>query len=300
MTAAVSTVGNEVPRDLDENLIENKHHKPTSKSKKSKPKTGKETMDQIDAVEKKVKLGTKKPSKAASSRSKSNKRGRPMVDKKPSPRPEKATVTRKEDSSPGEKKKSTDNRTNNKAKRGKARRHAKRQIPLVPYSKPGVAITTGQIKYTLKRAESNRAHRQRVLSNRRKARKRTRTNKRKETQHGYLVEYWKEPEVKLDDLSSLDCGSYSDNVEVFEHELESTESPKAEVRKNAIMQDLLTMNTPPNFVFNISAPEFVPKRTKGKKQSNIFTMKELVASVKGKSLPRMPNLKKLYPGMCGL
>merc|ERR550534_1512371 len=141
-----------------------------------------------------------------------------MMNKKASPRAHKDTVTRNEDSSSLERKKSTDNRSNNKAKRGKARRQATRQIPLVPFSKPAVGIAHGQIKYTLKRAESNRAHRQRILSNRRKVRKRARTIKRKETQHGYLVEYWKEPEVKLDDLSSLDCGSYSDNVEVFAHE----------------------------------------------------------------------------------
>jgi len=291
MTAAVSTVGNEVPRDPPlENLDENKPQILIDKSKKSKPKTGKQTTGQVETKEKKVKLGTK-------TRSKSNKRGRPKSNKKSSPRSQKSNMVGKEETSSGDKNKNAKQRSNDAVKRGSGKRRATRQIPLVPYPKNGIA--QGKVKYHLQRAESNRAHRHRVLQNRRKVRKRARTTKRKETHNEYLAEYWTEPDVKLGDLSSLDCGSYSDNVEVFDSELEPKQIQVDEPSKSSKKQNL-SMNTLQEFVFNIGAPEFVPKGRTEKRPSNIFTMRDLMESVKGKRLPSMPNLKKSYPGLCGI
>jgi hypothetical protein len=289
MTAAVSTVGNEVPRDLPlENLDENTPQKLIDKSKKSKLKTGKPIIGQVDTKEKKVKLGTK-------NRSKSSKRGRPKISKKS----QKASGTGKEESSSGDRSKNAKQRSNDGVKRGQGKRRATRQIPLVPFPKNGVSIAQRKVKYHLQRAESNQAHRQRVLSNRRKVRRRARTTKRKETHNGYLAEYWTEPKVKLDDLSSLDCGSYSDNVEVFDSELEPKQIQMDEADKSSMKQSV-SMSTLQDFVFNIGAPEFVPKGRTEKRPSNIFTMRDLMESVKGKRLPSMPNLKKSYPGMCGI
>lgn len=300
MTAAMSKLGNKVPRDAaKEDLNEKKAEKLTKNSSKSKHKTDKQTIRQVEEIEKKVQSGTTNSSQEDNF----GKRGRPKMIKKTSSVPQKATTPRKEDLSSGGKIKSTGKRTYNGAKKDKSSHRATRQIPLVlPNAKTGVGTTNASFKYTLQRAESNRAHHQRVYSNRRKVRRRTktRTSKRKEAKHEYLGDYWTEPKIKLDDLSSLDCGSYSDKVEEFEFETNTPPSCAEEASKSLVIQQLISLNSSSDFIFNISAPEFVPKRRGKKKKSNIFTVKELVESLKGKSLPRMPNLKKLHPGMCGI
>jgi len=150
-------------------------------------------------------------------------------------------------------------------------------IPLiVPSARPRVSSARSSVKYTLTRVVPNRVPPMRVLTNKRRLRRRNRTTMRKKhSRRKYFADFWREPGVKLDDLSSLDCGSYSDHVE----ELSTTE----EAGK---LEDLSSVTIPPDFVFNINAPEFIPK-----KQANIFTLSELVESLKGQQLPSMPDLK---------
>lgn len=297
MTASISKLGNKLPKDaFKEDLKEKKPEKQTKNSSKAKEKTDKQTSRQVEAIEKKVKSGSTNSSKEENF----GKRGRPKMSKKTSSEVQKATIPRKWDSSSGGKVKSTGKRTYNGVRKDKLSHRATRQIPLVlPNAKTGVGTTNASLKYSLQRAESNRAHHQRVWSNRRKVKKRTRTrtSKRKELKHEYLGDYWTEPKIKLDDLSSLECGSYSDKVEEFET---NTQTSHVEASKSSVIQQLISLNSSSDFIFNIRAPEFVPKRRRKKKKSNIFTMRELVESLKGKSLPRMPNLKKLHPGMCGI
>jgi len=157
--------------------------------------------------------------------------------------------------------------------RGKSQQH---RIPLVPPSPSAKDRARSPVKYTLKRAESNRVHHMRVLSNKRRFGRRNRTTiRQKQSWHKYFVDFWREPDMKLDDLSSLDCGSYSDNVE----ELSTT-------KEAGKVEDLFSLPIPSDFVFNINAPEFIPK-----KQANIFTVNELVESLKGQELPSMPVLE---------
>lgn len=300
MTASISKLGNKLSRDASkEDLNEKKPEKLTKNSSKTKQKTDKQTIKQVEAIEKKVKSG------GANSSQEENfgKRGRPKTIKKISSVAQKATTPRKWDSSSGGKVKSTGKRTYNGVRKDKSSRRVTRQIPLVlPNAKTGVGTSNSSLKYTLQRADSNQAHRQRVWSNRRKVKRRTRTrtSKRKEPKHEYLGDYWTEPKIKLDDLSSLECGSYSDKVEEIEFETNTPTSHPEEASKSSVIQQLICLNSSSDFIFNISAPEFVPKRRRKKKKSNIFTVRELVESLKGKSLPRMPNLKKLHPGMCGI
>jgi len=292
MTAAVCTLANEFPKEQSQgkpgNNTENTPQK-LIKSKKSKPKASKQTVKKVERKEKKVK--PKNASKAMPARSKSNKTGRSKKNKKLSPR------ARKEDSGsrPVEKKKSSGK------SRSKGKRRAKnqpRRIPLVlPFSKktPRVGIAHGPVKYTLKRAESNREHRQRVLSNRRKCRRRARMTKskahREEPTIGYKdfaefqANFWTEPEVKVDDLSSLDCGSYGGDVKEVGEEVEwADEKPSTEFK----LEDLDSLTTPADFVFNPSAVEFIPKEINSKKSSNTITLSEVFESVKGHQLPKMP------------
>jgi len=249
-------------------------------------KSGSEKQIVVRAQIKKVKTGAK----AASSNCKSNKKGRSRMNKmlsrrarnqkvrikmtkRKKPPSKKSAVTRKDKVRYHEKNKSLLNLDSNGEKRMLKRlgKIQPRQIPLVlPSARPRARST---VKYALQRAESNRVHRMRVLSNKRRFGRRNRTTMRKkQSRVKYLVDYWKEPKVKLDDLSSLDCGSYSENVE----ELCTTEVGK--------VKD--PFEIPFDFVFNINAPEFIPKRDR--KHTNIFTLSELLESLKGQKLPSMP------------
>jgi len=259
----------------------------TIKPEMNKPGSEKQIVVRAQIKEKKVKTGAK----AASSNCKSNKKGRSRMNKmlsrrarnqkvrikmtkRKKPPSKKSAVTKKDKVRYHEKNKSLLNLDSNGEKRMLKRlgKIQPRQIPLVlPSARPRARST---VKYALQRAESNRVHRMRVLSNKRRFGRRNRTTMRKkQSRVKYLVDYWKEPKVKLDDLSSLDCGSYSENVE----KLCTTE----EVGK---VKDPLEI--PFDFVFNINAPEFIPKRDR--KHTNIFTLTELLESLKGQKLPSMP------------
>jgi len=301
MTAAVCTQKSELPKeqlhckfgDVAGNLRE------TSKeSQESNSKGGKETAIQIQINEEKVKV----KSTAEPASSKSNKKVRPQTTKKLSrqaknrktslkiterqkPPTKKSARTRKENARYHEKKKGMLNLDFNGEKRvlkGLVKIQP-RLIPLVlPSAGPRVGIASSTVKYTLKRAETNRVYRTRVRSNKRSFGRRNRTSMhKKQSRLRYVVDYWKEPEVRLDDLSSVDCGSYSDNVE------------KSSTEKVGI-EELYSNVIPSDFVFNINAPEFIPKGA-DKKRANIFTMSELVESVKGQQLPSMPELDQPYP-----
>jgi len=257
--------------------------------KQEMTRTGSERQIVVRAQikEKKVKTGAK----AASSSCKSNKKGRSRMNKmlsrrarnqkarikmtkRKKPPSKKSAVTGKDKVIYHEKNKSLLNLDSNGEKRMLKRlgKIQPRQIPLVlPSARPRARST---VKYALKRAESNRDHRMRVLLNKRRFGRRNRTTMRKkQSRLKYLVDYWKEPKVKLDDLSSLDCGSYSENVE--------KRSTTEEVGK---VKD--PFEIPFDFVFNINAPEFIPKRDR--KHTNIFTLNELLESLKGQKLPSMP------------
>jgi len=169
-----------------------------------------------------------------------------------------------------------------------ANRHDKYQSladPLeLPLEKPRGGTVRSSVKYTLKRTESNWDHSKRVFSNKRRFGRRNKpAMRKKQFRRKYFAEYWREPEVRLDDLSSLDCGSYSDNV--------GERSTTEEAEK---VEDIFSTPIPSDFVFNVNAPEFIPKGT-NKKRKNIFTLNELVESLKGQQLPSMPQLDSSYP-----
>jgi len=301
MTAAICTQTSELPKEQSQcefGDAAEKLREPSKESQESKSKGDKENVIQIQVNEEKVKA----TSKAAPASSKSNKKVRSKTSKKlsrqaknkekrlniterPKPPSKKSARTRKENARYHKKKKGMMNLDFNGEKRVLKRlgKIQPRQIPLViPSARPHVGNARSTVKYTLRRAESNRAHHMRVRTNSRRFGRRNRTSMRKkQSRLRYILDYWKEPEVKLDDLSSLDCGSYSENVEKS-----STEE--------VAMKELYSNVIPADFVFNINAPEFIPKAA-NKKKAYIFTMSELVESVKGQQLPRMPELDQPYP-----
>jgi len=149
-------------------------------------------------------------------------------------------------------------------------------IPLeVPSARPRGSARSS-IKYTLTRVVPNRVHPMSVWTNQSRFRRHNRTTMhKKHARRKYFVDFWREPGVKLDDLSSLDCGSYSNHVE----ELSTIEDAGK-------FEDLLSATVPTDFVFNVNAPEFISK-----KKSNIFTVNELLESLVGQQLPSMPDLR---------
>lgn len=301
MTAKVCTQKIELPKeqsqcefkDATENLRE-----PSQESQESKSKGDKETVIQIPINEEKA----KSTSKAKPASSKSKKKVRPKMAKKlsreaknqetdlkirgrPKPPSKKSARTRKENARYHKKKKGMSNLDFN-GEKGVLKRLGKiqpRQIPLViPSARPRVRSASSSVQYTLKRVQSNRVHRMRVRSNKRRFGRRSRSGiHKKQSQLKYIVDYWKDPEVNLDDLSSLDCGSYSENVE-------------KSLTEEVAIKELYSNVIPSDFVFNINAPEFIPKGV-DKKRGHIFTMSELVESVKGLQLPSMPELDQPYP-----
>jgi len=300
MTVTVCTPVGELTKkqsqcELGDTIAENPKEL-TIKSEKSKSKLEKQTVIQVQIKEMKVKA----TAKAAPASRKSNKKRRSRMTKmlsrrarnqkvrirmtkRPKPPSKKSSMTRKDNARYHDKNKSLLNLDSNGEKIMLKR--PPRKIPLVlPSSRPRAGIVRSTVKYTLKRAESNRVHRMRVLSNKRRFGRRNRTTTRKtQFRIKYLADYWKEPQVRLDDLSSLDCGSYSENVD----KLSSTE----EVQK---VKDLYSLEIPSDFVFNINAPEFIPK-VADRKRANIFTLSELVESLKGQKLPSMPELDLTNP-----
>jgi len=255
-------------------------------------------------------------------RSKATRKGRPKVKTKRSPkgqpRGQRATrKKRKESSKPkSEEAKIGDmavmftNKFSKKAKRKAKNRQ--QQIPLVPFFQNRVGIARGPMKYRLKRAETDNKHRQRVQSNRRMNRKRTKSTKRKHFDD-YGGNYWSKSEADLFDLSSIECGSYDDKMDVEEEEnIPPKHKASGQFRKiryqkkeevewgNGLEFEDLEACVPSTFAFNPSAPEFVPQlnaekesteRESTEKKPVIFTMSELLKSVKGQELPTMPTLK---------
>jgi len=302
MTAAICTQTSELPKEQSQCKFGNaaeKLREPSKESQASKSKGDKENVIQIQVNEEKVKATPK----AEPASSKSNKKVRPKTTKKlsrqaknketrlkvterPKPPSKKSARTRKENARYREKKKGMLNLDFN-GEKGVSKSLGKiwpRQIPLViPSARPHMGIARSTVKYTLTRAESNRVHRRRVRTNQRRFGRRNRTSSRKkQSRLKYILDYWKEPEVSLDDLSSLDCGSYSENVE------------KSSTEEEVAIEELYSNVIPSDFVFNINAPEFIPKGA-DKKRAYIFTMSELVESVKGQQLPSMPELDQPYP-----
>jgi len=304
MTAAVCTQLSELSKEqshceFGDAIAENRKELAIN-SEKTKSKEGKQAVIQVQINEKKVKAAAK----AAPASWKSDKKVRPRMTKKLSPHARKQKVQLKMTKRKPPSKKSARIRKENaryhekkkkksllnldfNGEKGILKRLGKiqpRQIPLVlPSARPRVGIVRSTVKYTLKRAESNLVHRLRVRSNKRRFGRRNRTTMRKkQSRLRYFADYWKEPEVRLEDLSSLDCGSYSENVK---------KSSTEEVEK---VEDLCSLAVPSDFVFNINAPEFIPKSA-DKKRANIFTLSELVESVKGQQLPCMPELDQPYP-----
>jgi len=301
MTAALCTQTSELPKEQSQcefGDAAEKLRETSKESQESKSKGDNETVIQKQVNEEKVKA----TSKAEPASSKSKKKARPKTAKKlsrqaknketrlkkperPKPPSKKSARTRKENSRNHKKKKGMLNVDFN-GETGVLKRFGKiqpRQIPLViPSARPRVGIARSTVKYTLKRAESNRTHRTRVRTNKRRFGRRNRTSSRKrQSRLRYIVDYWKQPEVSRDDLSSVDCGSYSENVE------------KSSTEEVAI-EELYSNVIPSDFVFNINAPEFIPQGD-DKKKAYIFTMSELVESVKGQQLPSMPELDQPYP-----
>jgi len=205
-------------------------------------------------------------------------------------------------------------------KQNKSNRRSKYQksnFPLIPpaYLRSshcrGDTVTTNRsinmnsrLRYKLKRVGGNKEYYMR--SNRRRARRSTkpRGTKRKESQlegtkrrkvdrknTQFMANFWTEMEVKLDDLSSVDCGAYSDcvNEEVFETEIDVIKLNMNKVRRKFKVEDLDSLTCPANFVFDPKAKEFITRRSNNRtKKYRTITMKELVQSFKGKQLPRMP------------
>jgi len=253
-------------------------------SEKSKPKAGNQTVKQDQTKEKKVKPRTN----TVPTRN-SNKKGRVKSpnkilgqgrnhNRRPKRPAKKSAWTRKENARYRRKKKTLLNPYINGGGEGSmANRH---DDPLeLPLDKPRGGTVRSSVKYTLKRTESNWDHSMRVLSNKRSFGRRNKpATRKKQFRRKYSAEYWREPEFILDDLSSLDCGSYSDNVE--------EQSTTEEAEK---VEDIFSTPIPSDFVFNVNAPEFIPKGT-NKKRKNIFTLSELLESLKGQQLPRMPRL----------
>jgi len=292
MAPAASTTENELVKE--QSLVElgaTTVDKP-QKSENSKPK---ETTKQVHIKEKKVKPRTKPAPKR-----KSNKKGMVKLTeklvqgknhntqpKRPTLPEKKSARRRKKNARFQAKKKSPLNlHINGDGEGNMSNRRDKSQsrlIPLVlPSSKPRGSIVRSSVKYTLQRAESNRDHHMRMLSNKRRFGRRKKPAMRKRHfRRKYFAEYWREPEVRLDELSSLDCGSYSDYVK----ELSTTEEAEE-------VEDLFSVTIPSDFVFNINAPEFIPKGAN--KRTNSFTLSELVESLKGQHLPSMPNLRSSY------
>merc|ERR1719244_119219 len=99
-----------------------------------------------------------------------------------------------------------------------------------------------------------------VWTNKSSSRRDNRTTMhKKHARRKYFVDFWREPGVKLDDLSSLDCGSYSNHVE----ELSTIEDAGK-------LEDVLSATVPADFVFNVN---------------------ELLESLVGQQLPSMPDLR---------
>jgi len=192
--------------------------------------------------------------------------------------------------------------SNKVKRRGKNRM---RQAPFVQSYQHRVGVARGPLKYRLQRAEPYYSNYKRVQPNRRVTRKRVKSTKRKDFSD-YGMNFWDNPELKVDlfDLSSIECGSYEDKVDAEEEENNtlkhkaSGQFPDGRYQKtedlewgNSLdLEALDDLKIPANFAFNPSAPEFIPKESIEKK-SVIFTLAELLKSVKGQELPTMPALK---------
>jgi len=181
-----------------------------------------------------------------------------------------------------------------------------------------VGVARGPKKYRLARVESDSKHRQRVLTNRKLNRRGRRAKSKQGSQRKEFGEYggnyWSKSEADLVELSSIECGSYEDKMDVPEEKNPTIKKKssgqyrqmryqkRGEVEwGNGIESEdqnyLLEFPRTLRFKFNPSAPEFVPQESTEKesteKESNektpvIFTVSELLKSVKGKKLPTMP------------
>jgi len=249
--------------------------------------------------------------KVTPDRSKSNfkvqakRKGRPRTIRKDSPaRPNKLKIKRKQDSrnkspcSPLEKKKigeAVKSGRNKTKRRGKNRRRKVNQDQKV-------GVQGGRIKYRLAPADFNAKQRQRIHP--RGGIRRKRGKPRRKNDFGkYGGNYWEVPQLGFCDLSSIECGSYADKVDICAGEdVDFKDKVKKKQLKNARRlkwgnkrgkrNDRLS--THPNFAFNPSALEYIPPEHTKQIRRVKFTLNELLESVKGQELPVMPSLAPFY------
>jgi len=152
-----------------------------------------------------------------------------------------------------------------------------------------------------------------VLSNRKINRRQRRAKSKKTGQKKdfgeYGGNYWSKSEADLVELSSIECGSYEDKMDVPE-EKNPTKKKKASGQYRQMRyqkrgevewgngieseEKKYLLEFPPAlaFKFNPSAPEFVPQESTEKESTEkmpvIFTVSDLLKSVKGQKLPTMP------------
>jgi len=214
----------------------------------------------------------------------------------------------------GEKKSVSSRRANN----------TKRQIPLVPpaqlksperirrlgrsLSNPGSGKHPP--KYKLKRVGGNKEHHRSSRRNRsrlspgaaqRRKQQPNSAKPRKVSKENveFMANFWTDVEVKLDDLSSLDCGSYNSCVEEEDIVDNADEVRKTTTKRRATFNHKgVDFEGIENFVFNPRAEKFIPRMKSNRKKNNrkinckskyhAITMKDLIKSFEGHRLPKMP------------
>jgi len=207
----------------------------------------------------------------------------------------------------------------NQRKLNRRTRNQKRNIPLVPpaYFKSSqhrvrrvtnVSRSTNTTpRYKLKRVGGRRLHYPRA--NRHETRTRTglKTPKRTrqlvstkpvkidKTNIQFMANFWAETNIKAVDLSSVECGSYSDCIDegvIVDEEDDVKNSCRytnaTKARESFKPEDLDSLTIPEDYVFNPRAKKFIPRKKSNSSKYQTISMEELVESVKGQQLPRMP------------
>jgi len=167
-----------------------------------------------------------------------------------------------------------------------------------------VDVQHGRIKYRLAPADFNTKQRQRVNPRRGIRRKRGK-GRRKNNFNEYGGNYWEVPELGFCDLSSIECGSYADKVDIcvgedLDYKHKGKQKQPKNTRKlkwgNKRRKRNDRPSTHPNFAFNPSALEYIPHENPKQIRRVKFTLNELLESVQGQELPVMPSLAPFYRG----
>jgi len=306
--------GSELPNDQDRDI----HAGSTPNTESSKPLAVKQTVGRSPQTKKVGKAhvtnGSKKPSIPIW---KVKKRGRPRIKKSSEKLQQESMVFDR--NFPSFTEKVNANRYNKVTVIGKKKNvSTKRHIPLVPAAhlksperirRLGRSLSDPRSgkhppKYKLKRVGANKeygrssrrnrsrlspgaAHRRKQKLNSAKSQKVSRENLQ------FMANFWTDVEVKLDDLSSLDCGSYNSCVEEEDIVEKAVEVRKTSKRRATFNHKGVDFEGIENFVFNPRADKFVPRMKNNrmincKSKYHAITMQDLIKSFEGHRLPKMP------------